>query len=252
LFPLVVGLTIYVRSTWARALLLLLAAANLFIILNTLSRGGFMALGAAIVLMTLRVSRDRRLVALLVALGLVTYLLLPAALFERFEKVESLRGNNRYVLTMIGVRMSLDNPFLGVGFANFERYFAKYDVAHRGGSTAPHNLYTSIASQTGIPSLLVYLGIVVVSWRRLTRLMGRFRAANDRFLWLLAVALQASLLNLLVFGLTHHVEHQILFFVVVAGVVVLDRLSSVPGESQSMVEEPPAMNEATGMAGRPA
>jgi O-antigen ligase len=252
LLPLVVVLIIHVRSFWAKLFLLVLAAGNLFVILNTLSRGGFIALMAVILLMTFRVSRDRRLVALLVLLGLATYLLLPAALFERFEEIESLRGNSRYVLTMIGIRMALDNPLLGVGFGNFERYFPKYDDFHRGGSTAPHNLYTSIAAQTGIPSLMVYLVIILVSWLRLSFMMRRFRAMGSRFLWLLAVALQGGLVNVLVFGLSHHIEHYVPFWFVAASVVVLDRLYVAADRAEAPTSNGPALDETMPLVGKPA
>ncbi len=248
LFPFVLGLAFYVQRRWLRRLLLLLAAGNLFVILNTLSRGGFIALVCVVLLMAFRLSRDRRLVALLLLLGIVAYLLLPAALFDRFEEVRSLRGNDRYLLTIIGAEMAMDNPVLGVGYGNFRRYFPRYDVLHRGGATAPHNLYTSIAAQTGIPSLILYLLIMTFAWRRLNRIrrslpgqptdLADVEQRNQRFLLLVTTALQANILNTLVFGLTSHVEHEYLNFAVLAMTVVLDRIHGAP---EAAAQQAPAL-----------
>jgi len=228
LFPLVLALLIHSRGFWARCLLAPLVVGNLFVILNTLSRGGFIALGVALLLLLVRFGRDRRLVLLLAAVVASGWLLLPAALFERFEEVRSLRGNDRYSLTVIGLNMAAHNPFLGVGYGNFERYFARYDTIHRGGATAPHNMYTSIASQCGVPSLILYLVIMTLAWRRLSRLFVRFRSRGERYPMLVVVALQSGLVSLLVFGLTGHVEHEYLVFVNLGLTLAIDRVYGRP------------------------
>lgn len=235
LLPFAIVLMAVVTKRWQKALAILLAAATLFVILNTLSRGGFVAMVAMVLYMTFRLSKDRRLIALLVLLAITGYLFLPAALFDRFDKVDSVQGTGRYVLTMIGLEMAVHNPIFGVGLGNFEYYFPKYDIFNRGGATAAHNLYTSVAAQTGFPSLVFYLAVMALVWRRLGRLLARFSGKSNRFPFLVALALQANIVNLLVFGITSHVEHEYLIFVVLAMAVILDRLAQAADG-----QEPPA------------
>jgi O-antigen ligase len=191
------------------------------------------------------------LVALLVLLGIIGYLFLPAALFDRFDKVQSVQGTGRYVLTMIGLEMAVHNPIFGVGFGNFVYYFPKYDIFNRGGATAAHNLYTSIAAQTGFPSLVFYLLLMAVAWRRLGRLLARFTGEQNRFPFLLALALQANIVNLLVFGLTSHVEHEYLIFVVLAMTVILDRLARAAEMQAATASSDGGEVSAAGSAGEP-
>lgn len=224
LLPFVLGLIPYTRSLRWRAGLMLLVGATVFVVLNTLSRGGFVSLVAVLLFMAYQVSRDRRLVSLVLMVGVVVYLMLPAGLFERFDEVQSLQGNSRYELTVIGMNMTLDNPWLGVGYGNFRRYFRRYDTVGRGGATAPHNTYTSVSAQTGLPSLLVYLLILAVSWQRLAQ-VGRLAVAREERFWMfLSVALRGSLVNILVFGLTSHHAYHEMVFIGLGLAVVVDRV----------------------------
>ncbi|MFQ5670894.1 MAG: O-antigen ligase family protein [Acidobacteriota bacterium] len=247
LSSLVVALVLHVRGRWARMALLVLAGANLFIILNTLSRGGFVSLVAVAVTMAFRVSHDRRIIALLLVLALVAYLLLPAQLFERFDKIQSLRGTSRWVLAVTGARMALAHPLLGVGYGNFGRESPRYDPYYHRGGTSAHNLYVSIASQIGLPALLLWLVLVWVAWWRVSALFHAFSREGERFLMLLAVALQANLVNLLVFGLSIHVEYTYMTFITLALIILADRLyrsRTVPAARTA-----PAPGPAAGLAG---
>ncbi|MFQ5718255.1 MAG: O-antigen ligase family protein [Acidobacteriota bacterium] len=232
LLPFVLMFIIVSNSPALRTGLTMLLAGDLFVVLNTLSRGGFISLCAVLLFLTFKFSRDRRLVVLLVLVCIVVYLLLPGALFDRFDEVRSLQGNSRYRLAMIGLNMSVHNPVLGVGLGNFRRYFSRYDEVHRGGVTAPHNLYTAVAAESGIPVLLIYLVLIAMSWQRLAGVQAATRDQKRRSLfWLLSVTLQASHVNILVFGLTSHHAYHYLVFITLALTIVMERVHRLDMES---------------------
>jgi hypothetical protein len=66
-------------------------------------------------------------------------------------------------------------------------------------------------------------------------MLKHFLDAGDRFRAMLAIALQANLLNLVVFGLTGHLEHEDLVFITLALTLVLQRLID---ESAAPAPEP--------------
>jgi O-antigen ligase len=88
--------------------------------------------------------------------------------------------SNRGDLWRSGWRMTLDHPFLGVGFDNYGDWYRRYRdldaISARGVDTmsnAAHNVFLDISTAAGFPLLIVYLAIlgltVIASFKLLLR-----------------------------------------------------------------------------------
>ncbi len=66
------------------------------------------------------------------------------------------------------VALTLHNPVFGVGVNMFmvaENAIAIAEGQPRGGWHVAHNMYTQLSSETGIPSLICFAGLLVSAWR---------------------------------------------------------------------------------------
>jgi O-antigen ligase len=74
--------------------------------------------------------------------------------------------------------VTLTHPVFGVGLGNFSPYLFQFNQTvglEKEPYLGTHNTYTQISSEAGMPALLVFLGIIVISWRSLTRLIHATR-----------------------------------------------------------------------------
>jgi len=94
----------------------------------------------------------------------VQYILEETIMGERFHKLEredSVLGRNRAILYRESVEVFKDHPLVGVGLSNFQVY------SKLGGYT--HSDYMEVLTNTGIPGLILYLGLYVVIINRLLK-----------------------------------------------------------------------------------
>lgn len=163
----------------------------------TLSRGGYLGIGTALIVFATcvvrRSSLTRRRVAIggtLVAgvLGLALFLPPVTRSVERVVERGLLTVNlaegsaaSHLDLWAVGARIALDHPLLGVGPEIYPDLFARYRgvvlpparaaIMARFRPESPHSVPIAIAVGAGIPALIAYLAIVVLAvsagWRRL-------------------------------------------------------------------------------------
>jgi O-antigen ligase len=152
----------------------------------TYSRASWLAAG--IVLIGVVLTYPRFGTRFLVVAGLVTALVLSSGIASEQVRTAQTRflsaGSEHSALSRLPVihaslRMVEQKPFTGWGYGNFDRYSP--DFQRRVGTLivpdrehASHNLYLTIASEQGIPGLVLYLGPAVFwllasrrAWRRL-------------------------------------------------------------------------------------
>jgi O-antigen ligase len=206
----------------------------------TLSRGGFVTLLVASVMILIRVP-SRRLGAMLVmlaatALGLAlfasdTYWMRVATIWGGADAgqvsaydAEGLDG--RWEIWKRGVTMMLQHPFLGVGGGAF-------DIAEGitrgtpGKWFAAHNAYLQIGAELGVAGLGLFLGLLyrgLHNCRRAARLFGR--RLPDRAA--LARGLEASVWVFAVGALALSMAYAHVLYVIIAVSVVLSRTATVP------------------------
>jgi O-antigen ligase len=167
------------------------------------SRGAWVGLAAALVVVT--VVRSRRALALAVALGLVlSYVLLiggarhlPPALVQRVSDflpyvggvdVRSVQVTDanfavveRMAHWLAAVGMFSDHPWLGVGIGNYPEAYSRYAIGRwRDPLGHAHNYYLNIAAEAGVVGLLAYLllfgACLFYAWRVAQHARGFGRA----------------------------------------------------------------------------
>jgi len=167
-------------------------AAMLVAIVMSWSRGGWIGVGAALLVVTVARSR-RALLAVLVAAVLVAVVLsaggtdyVPSWLAERFAgllpyvsgvdvtRVDINDANwaviERLAHWSAAVGMFADHPWLGVGIGNYAVAYGDYALGRwRDPLGHAHNYFLNVAAEAGIVGLLAYLAFVaaaiVEAWR---------------------------------------------------------------------------------------
>lgn len=77
-------------------------------------------------------------------------------------------AENRRLLLKESIAVTLRRPIFGVGVGNFPVYvngMNKEEGRLKEAWHGTHNTYTQLSSETGIPGLAIFIGILVVSWR---------------------------------------------------------------------------------------
>jgi O-antigen ligase len=168
---------------------------QLTVLLATRSRSGYLGLAAiaviGMVILLRHPRRTRRTPRQLAAVGVVAALLAaspiiglgritpevaPTSLAQRAMSVFDVGGFDaqRYIaLWKVGAAIAADHPFTGTGQDTYAIMFPQYRDEVLDGTFAdhftafrpesPHNAYLAIASGTGIPTLLAYVGVIVSS-----------------------------------------------------------------------------------------
>lgn len=176
----------------------------------TATRGAFIALGIALVLMfALRASRlgkvrKRSFSALVVAgaIGLVLLIELGGFLVERFATPEEiLHGvTSRLASMKLGLMVFDDNPILGVGFGGFQevvwRYNPKayFDVFLENYVSTAANQAVQTAAEggaVGLVMLTLLLMAIVLQTRRVMKIVGPSHDNEIRsiLIWMLAIVI---------------------------------------------------------------
>lgn len=225
MFVLSIFTVLYVRGPLLKGLLLALAGANLFFILSTLSRSGFISLCMVLLFLLLRLTRNARAVSVMLVLAFAGWLMIPDALFSRFAEIDQVKDVDRFRMMRVGTAMALDHPLTGVGFGNYVPRFWEYNVGGMKRAAPSHNMYLDLAAQMGLPALALFLTAYGIAWRRLVGLQRSLeRAGRTRsFEYLFGLAVQAFFVNLAVFGMSGDVEFDYTAFIMLGLSLTLAR-----------------------------
>jgi len=167
------------------------------------SRGGLVALGAAVVcLITMRWHHGWRLWGMALVGVVATLWLAPTRLVEPAYAASSLES--RLELWSRGLYIVQDFPFTGVGMGAFQHVTnALYPVfSLQSAEPHAHNLFLQIAIDLGLPGLIAWLAILMVVVATAWQLYKRGRDHNDRYVTGLGAGLFSSQVSLIVHGLT--------------------------------------------------
>jgi O-antigen ligase len=180
-----------------------------FALLLTLSRGGLVALGTALIAAIIMGGRWRGNVLVLTAVaavGCVTYFGAFASQDAR-ERVTNFRGGTgRTDIWTVGWRMVQDHPIRGVGAGTFAESSVHY-LLRPGAITrsdfivetpkSAHNMYLEVLAELGVVGLTLFLTIIGFSLACLVRAIRSFNRIGDRELEILSRAMFVALVGLL-------------------------------------------------------
>lgn len=261
--PITIGLTIVARRNALRALGAAAIILQITVLVATRSRSGYLGLATALAIGSLlliwRLRREKRIrtkVIGVTVVGIAVVALLTMALSQTAPQMSPLNvmrratsildvggfDAQRYIaLWEVGAAIAVDHPLSGTGQDTyavvFPRYrdrvleptYANHFSAFR--PESPHNVYLGVASGTGIPALIAYLGVIgfaMVALIRNIRAGGRATA--------LAAAILAALMGHLVtdFFMTMDLSGSWLLWTLLGVAISLHQV----GEQSSWPREP--------------
>jgi putative inorganic carbon (hco3(-)) transporter len=229
--PLGVMLALSERKRWWQVVAIGGSVLVLAGMATTYSRGAALGLAAMVlVAMVFRYVRPWHVV-LLGGLLAVTLIAFPrygerllelqglAGLSAESVDVQGDTGNlrGRATATLAAVLVWADHPLFGVGRGQFDKYYEKYAgaVADTGvdtrikleGGREAHNLYASVAAETGTLGLICFLGMFAVILRDLHRTRRRWLAERPQVAHL-AMGFFLAVVGYLVSGIGLHLSYE--------------------------------------------
>ena len=219
-------------------------------ILFTRSRGGFLSVGAATMVMIWR-SKNRIMGLMIVGLfGLGALMMMPQQYRDRLSTItkptEEGSAASRLRAWGIAYRMATANPVLGVGFGKFPQHFLEFchdptpQELNKKGIIVAHSSYMQMWSESGTPAFALYLTLIFTSfftcWKVRGEAMKRYHSS-----WLISYAtmFEASLLAFAVGATFLNRAHFDLFYHWVALIIVFGQVAKKElegeGESQKRV-----------------
>ena len=210
--------------------------------LGTLSRGALIALVAVDVLMVLRSKHKiRNLIISVVIAGLgMTFMTDKWA--KRMDTIETANQDSSFMGRVgqwkLSYVIAIDNPLTGVGYSGisntviWKSYLPSYhrtfpgDTTDPGGGLVAHSIIFQVLGDLGFPGLLMFLTLLLVSFRNLSAIRRASKQDADLF-WMrdLANALELSLTAFVVGGLALSAAYYECFYIMIAIIAATRRLA---------------------------
>ena len=223
--PLALGFAFASKNFLKRIVYVGMGALFVAAVVVTFSRGGFLGLFIAALVLLRKIGRKNKLLstgALVVAM--VTLLsLAPGTYFDRigtiFSSASDTTGSSsqRTEILKRSIRVTLRYPLFGVGVGNFH-----HKSVHE---LVTHNAYTQVSSEMGIPALVIYLMLMIYPLRRLRQIEAETENRPDKrkfHYW--SIGIQASLIAYMVSSFFGAVAYQWYVYFIVGYAVALRRL----------------------------
>ena len=228
--PLVIAFFLNFRNLLLKILCAICAVLFVGAIVATFSRGGFLALTGAGLLLTWKLGRRQRFLTMTAAVLSFTAFIVfaPGGYLERILSIFGLAADPlgsaaaRQNLLSHSVYTALRNP-LGIGMGNYHIVAAREAVSH--------NAYTQVAAELGLAALVVYVMFIIAPLKRLRQIERETLAVWEttknktakRFYYL-AIGLQASLVAYMVGSFFASVAYQWYLYYLVGYAICLANL----------------------------
>ncbi|GIK10691.1 MAG TPA: O-antigen ligase family protein [Anaerolineales bacterium] len=187
----------------------------LFEVLNTYSRGAYLALAIIFVLTALSYRLHPLVWFSSMAVVVLAIPWLPSSYTARFETLsllspgsqggiyqeDSFRGRTSEMLT--GLSMFVNNPLLGVGAGNYPNNYQTYatnvGLELRSGERDPHSLYVQVLAETGVIGTIMFVGFSIALLVGLTRARNSISHLEEYRHWIpWIIAIQLTIIGYLI------------------------------------------------------
>lgn len=223
--PIAVALGLSGRGPFRKLVYFGGAALMVAAVIVTFSRGGFIGLVAAGLILVRRLGRKNR-VATTTAMvfAVIMFLALsPGAYSGRlssiFDSAADLTGSSsqRNEVLKRSIWVTLRYPLLGVGIGNFHHKSPR--------NLETHNAYTQVGSEMGLAAMAIYIMFLIHPLRRLRAVENETYSKPEQLrFYYLSIGLQASLVGFMVSSFFGAVAYQWYIYYLVAYAVCLHRL----------------------------
>lgn len=217
--PIVIGLGLGSRFLAGKLFYFLVALSVVGATVVTFSRGGFLGLIAVTGALVWKLGKQNRFLVgiatvVLVALFLV---LAPGAYRQRVTNVSDDSAGARTGELKRSIYLAIRHPIVGVGMDNF--------VVYSNTEHATHNAYTQVASELGIPAVVIYILFLIAAIKRVRRYADPKKMdPKKRHLGYLAIGLEASLVGYVVISFFASVAYLWYVYYIVGYVICVSRL----------------------------
>ncbi len=185
-----------IQDRRARAFLLVCVALCYGAVLSSWSRGGILALAASTLVLILHSRRKWLLIPVLAALAIALFVQLPDSWFGRMQTLGNYAGDesaqSRLEVWRIGYEFTLKHPLTGGGFNVWPA------LTLGEGSLDWHSAYVEMASEHGLPGLLLWAALLLGSSAQLALAAWRPAAGQPAWVADYSAMLLAGLLAYLV------------------------------------------------------
>lgn len=186
------------RKWWQRVVLLALIGSAGYVFFRANSRGASLGMATSLFCMWLMSRKKLRATVSVVMLLIIGAIAAPPAYWARLNSIvnyeQDASATTRLQLWDLALDLTTKNPILGVGPDNFALY----------SDSTPHDAYLQVASEVGVPAMLVY-----VSWL-ISGLWSAFRArqlsssgkGDDPYLFAVSTGMFCCIVAIIVQGFT--------------------------------------------------
>lgn len=194
--PLFYGCVVLAKNWKERCFHALATLSGFMVIPLTSSRGGF--LGAAVVAIVLLITEPKRIRALIACagFGFTLFLYLPASFMDQFNSIfdaessatsawdadhdmhggTDYTGAERVYNWKLAYKMALDNPITGVGWGNYVRMRARYEI--HPGEHVCHSTWFQVLGEAGFGGLIGFVSMILVACYSLIRTWWKSRKTD--------------------------------------------------------------------------
>jgi len=197
------------------------------------ARGGFLSLGGVIFFIYLT-SKSKMKATIVAVFGIITILLFaPANFFQEFQSISDIHegtAQNRLDLWLIGLKIFLSHPILGVGPMNYPSIYGRFYLSnqyYKQNWMGAHSDYITILSELGSIGFIVFIFIIFHIFKEnlyIKRKMKEMKLEKS-FPYMFSNALMISLGGYLIGGAFLTVIYYPHFFVIAALTVSLRNIA---------------------------
>jgi hypothetical protein len=225
MIPIAIALGLYKPGLPRKLVYFGASGVMLWAVIVTFSRGGFIGLVAAALILVRRLGRKNRVATTgaLVFAVLVFMAAAPGAYSSRlstvFNSAADVTGSStqRTEVLKRSIWVSLRYPLFGVGIGNFHHKSPR--------ELATHNAYTQVSSEMGMGAFVVYLIFLIYPLRRLRLIENQsYEKPDQRKFYYLAIGFQGALVGYMVASFFGAVAYQWYVYYLVGYAVCLHRL----------------------------
>ena len=229
--PFAAILAITSRRLMARVVAWAVIAVAIAAVFVTFSRGGFLTLAVETALFVQLLTRRKgaRVLVLAIVVGALAVAMMPAGYGARMGTIVNIDSDQtgsaqmRWSDTVASVEFMISHPIVGAGLA--QGHLALNEV--RGAFwTSVHNAYLNYGVDLGLPALLLFLAMVVTSFRSARRIERLPASAIPTDLRWMASGVRISLAGFIVAAFFHPVAYDFYFFYL-AGLAVALKATAV-------------------------
>lgn len=216
--PLTVALFVLTKRPVWRVLLIGIIALDLFAIMLTFSRGGFLTLALSIAIVLWRVTRRVGPKYIFAAVGLLLVLapVVPSSYYTRMATIMDTEADatnsaeERQEDMFVAMGYIARHPVLGSGIGVNQLAMNEERGARW---AAVHNAYLQVGMELGLPGLILYVLVLVGTLKAVGRVVKRTLGdpAHRELFWL-ASALQVSLIAFAFAAMLHPAAYNFYFY----------------------------------------